>query len=142
MYVAQWAPVQEAPAALHYNLLLSTHNMPLREQVNLVEQKYTWLIEHIGKVPNREPGQGTSNPLAVFSDHALVKLTVAGTPLLFDPSYGKEYTSLQSFQNTALSYLGTLALVRRTLNGIVWRVRFQPLSNDTPLQLIEIQLKR
>jgi hypothetical protein len=44
------------------------------------------------------PGQGRVNPASIFKDHVLVKYD----DNIYDPSYGKVYTSMKNFEDTAV----------------------------------------
>ena len=60
------------------------------------------------------PGQGNPNPLAIFPNHAVDQVIIDGNTILFDPSYGKQYTGntldnrVLAFQSASVTYFSTI----------------------------------
>ncbi len=51
------------------------------------------------------PAQGTENPMPLFPDYGLLKLTIGSVVKYYDPCFGKIYTSLLDFQQQMVAGL-------------------------------------
>ena len=50
------------------------------------------------------PGQNTANPLSLFRNHQMLKITVGTTTKYYDPSYGKIFNNLGEFDSEISGY--------------------------------------
>jgi hypothetical protein len=82
--------------------------------VNFNRKRYNWRSAEVTKPEGAGiPGQGGTDPLAVFDSHAIALVVLrSGAALLFDPSYGRRFTGatpadrLKAWQNGSLDFVG------------------------------------
>ena len=73
------------------------------------------------------PGQNTTNPLSIFSVHALMKINGS----YYDPSYGTKFTNLQQWEDQSVA-----GFVISDLGGKRFMFRQNPTGTDVPSDVI------
>lgn len=104
--------------------------------------QYVWdggINQVVKDQPDTIAGQNNPTPLGIFAAHVLVKISIGGADVYFDPSYGRKFSSLKGWEDASVAFYGyriTPATLQNINYPVFYLLRQNPTAANSPADVV------